>query len=285
MKTYSITESRLTELLRAETKLKIQTSSPEDVHYEANLKYWENMLLSEKDLFMPILWNDDIIEIPESTPFIDIQTKSFTKRINRLAPGFSEDPFLEYMLQMDLQDIYGLFGYSIETIEGAERISSLIHHGLYDDGELGVVKDSLGFYVIAEVGDYYDGRNIYEEDLWDLLKTKRLASDYYKANKAIIEDQTAPRRGEVTMKEFRESPKWKASMEYSRLNGVYSDLLFKYMDKALQSEVDAEKAKREARTQDIKKRAAEKRKIAERCTERMSTNRTDIIAHSTGHEL
>lgn len=263
MRKYEVTEERLIELYRAELKQNLADNPLDHEHYQVNKDYWEEALLCDERVLAVNRYEDGVQIIPEASPLMEVIKPNFNKRMERLAHSYESDEFLKYILQMDQQDVYGLFNESIDTLDGAEWICGIICHGLYDDGEVGVVKSPWAQgYHIAQVGDDYNGRTIYEEDLWELIKAKQLASTYYAANKKIIEDQNAPRLGDCTAEEFRNSPKRLGQMEYYRLDSIYDDLLEVYMNDECKAEKQSARAATERKMADLRARVAAKKEAS-----------------------
>lgn len=228
MPNYTISEDRLLELLRIELRHKISSVQPGE--READVEYWEKKLLSDSLILSSTMYCDTVCKIPDKSVLLGMVEPAFNKAVTDMELHFENDVFLKQFASMDQQDVYSMFGVSVDDIYGAGHICQLVCHGMYDDGALGVTRGSWGQDVIDQVGDDYDGQNIRESDMQRLIDTRMLASVYYADNKSIIEDQSSTKIGASTVAEYRGSTKYKARMEYHRLNSVYDDMLEGYMD-------------------------------------------------------
>ena len=254
MSSYSITESRLLELLTSEINLRILDSDETHEHHEVNVEFWKETLLDEGRIMSTINHTDDILQIPAEGALLTSVRNSLNKDINRISDRFETDPILTKLLQMDQQDVYEMFGCSLDNLNGANHIHHCIVNGIYDDAELGVVIGPYGGYDISTVGDDYTGINIYEDELLELMRVKSLASTFYAANKTLIEGR--PRLGDGPLEDYKNSPGRLASSEYMKLSSQYQDALEFYMDVYCKTACQARRDERARYIADIKQRAA-----------------------------
>ena len=253
---YTIAETRLLELLRIELQHKIITLPIDHIHYDVDIAHYKDNLTDDAKVLLPTRWTDDIRLQPASSKLLSLVKPHFENGINSIASGFDTNPLLSKLADMDQQDVYSMFGCSLNDLSGATHISACVYHGLYDDGELGVIIGDHGIHVISQVGDDYDGRNIYEEDLHELIRVKRLASDYYADNRPTLDDQTAPKLCTTVdgLAAYRNHPRRAAQSEYFRLGRLYDSLLETYMDSECKRSVDAAAAVLQKRRDDMRAR-------------------------------
>ena len=175
------------------------------------------------------------------------------KRIDRIAVYYEEKgSILNHLVEcMEPLDVYHVFKADIETIEGAEHIRSVVNQGLYDDIALGVVKDEYGTYYVGHISDYCDSERIEEDDLMEILNARSRISKYYEENKGLIERYNG---------EPLENPEYRLALkEYGRLNRLYDETLYKFMNSEDRSIYEQSVAQRIARRDRIIAKLKEKR--------------------------
>ena len=175
------------------------------------------------------------------------------QRIDRIAAYYEvKGSILNHLVEcMEPLDVYHVFKADIETIEGAEHIRSVVNQGLYDDIALGVVKDEYGTYYVGHISDYCDSERIEEDDLMEILNARSRISKYYEDNKDSIERCNG---------EPLENPEYRLALkEYGRLNRLYDETLYKFMNSEDRSIYEQSIAQRIARRDRIMAKLKEKR--------------------------
>lgn len=175
------------------------------------------------------------------------------QRIDRIAAYYEvKGSILNHLVEcMEPLDVYSVFKADIETIEGAEHIRSVVNQGLYDDIALGVVKDEYGTWYVGHISDYCDSERIEEDDLMEILNARSRISKYYEDNKDSIERCNG---------EPLENPEYRLALkEYGRLNRLYDETLYKFMNSEDRSIYEQSIAQRIARRDRIMAKLKEKR--------------------------
>lgn len=114
-------------------------------------------------------------------------TDDFMKRVKNLEYAFEKSNVLQFINTMEPMAIYNLFGFTLDTLEDAEQIISLVQ-GFDDDGYVGIIsiyRDGRNILRISLVNE--QEKSIEVKYLMQILMAKKKATDYFRNNVVKLE--------------------------------------------------------------------------------------------------